>query len=117
MTKSELLVTVNTHNVSCKFRNGNFGEIQKCKDVDTNGCGYFNLEEDYTDELKHTTDNRFDIVDVYIKTNNDITPAQRLYQDYKAFIKSESEILRLCDQIWFEDLLEPLLIEMGLIED
>lgn len=116
MTKSELIELLLKHKVTCKFNNGNFGEIQKCKDVDTSGYGYLNLYDDYDKDLNCIYDNRFDIVKIYCGARHEPTTiAQYLYEDYKAFIKSESEPndLRLCDALWFENCLEPLLNEFG----
>ena len=65
MKKSKVIELLLKHKVTCKFKNGKFGEIQKCKDVDTNGYGYLNLYDDYNEYLNCIHDSRFDIIKVY----------------------------------------------------
>lgn len=66
ISKTELLELIKSSGnpIKCKFRNRTQGTFQRCFDIETREYGYFNLCDDYAEDLTNIHDNRFDIVEI-----------------------------------------------------
>lgn len=64
LTKSSLRQIIKYNSLKCSFRNKRKAEIQQCGDVYSSLYGYFNLEDDYDENLHNKNDSRFDIVSI-----------------------------------------------------
>ncbi len=64
LTKSSLSQLMKCKSLKCTFRNKRKAQIQPCGDVYSSIYGYFNLEDDYDENLHNKNDSRFDIISV-----------------------------------------------------
>lgn len=64
LTKSSLSQLIKCKSLKCTFRNKRKAQIQPCGDVYSSIYGYFNLEDDYDENLHNKKDSRFDIISV-----------------------------------------------------
>ena len=64
LTKSTICQLIKYESLNCTFRNKRKAQIQPCGDVYSSLYGYFNLEDDYDENLHNKNDSRFDIISV-----------------------------------------------------
>ena len=64
LTKSSICQLIKCKSLKCTFRNKRKAQIQPCGDVYSSLYGYFNLEDDYDENLHNKNDSRFDIISV-----------------------------------------------------
>ena len=64
LIKSNICQIIKYTSLKCTFRNKRKAQIQQCGDVYSSIYGYFNLKDDYDENLHNKNVSRFDIVSI-----------------------------------------------------
>lgn len=64
LIKSNIYQIIKYTSLKCTFRNKRKAQIQQCGDIHSSIYGYFNLKDDYDENLHNKNDSRFDIISI-----------------------------------------------------